>query len=50
MFDSFDYVRIKRNALQYYGKSMEQEVARDAFQKSRILINQILEILNKEAI
>lgn len=45
LFEEFDYLRIKRNSIVYYGKMMNYEVAKDAVNKSKQLIKELFKIL-----
>lgn len=48
LFEEFDYLRIKRNSIVYYGKTMDYEIAKDAVNKSKQLIKELTKIIPKE--
>lgn len=48
LFGIFDDLRYKRNALTYYGKKMEFEVAKGAIEKSKKLLNELKNILREK--
>lgn len=48
IFRIFDDCRFKRNSLVYYGRKMEFDVAKEAINNCKQLINQLSTLLNKE--
>ena len=44
LFEIFDDLRFKRNALLYYGNPMNFEIAKDSIKKSKKLIKELLKI------
>jgi len=50
LFKIFDDCRFKRNSLVYYGKRMEFEVSKQAIKNSKILLEELIKILNGKLI
>ena len=48
LFRLFDDCRFKRNSLVYYGKRMDFETAKESIKKSKKLINELKNIINKK--
>ena len=50
LFRIFDDCRFKRNSLTYYGKRMDFETAKYSIERSKVLFNELLKVLDKELI
>jgi uncharacterized protein (UPF0332 family) len=48
LYNIFDDLRYKRNSLTYYGFRMEYDIAKESIIKAKILINELLNFLDKE--
>jgi len=44
LFEEFDYLRNKRNTIVYYGKIMDYQLAKDAINKSKQLIKELIKL------